>query len=425
MISVGDARDHVLGRCPALAVVATPLDEALGLVLAEALVAREPVPPFANTAMDGYAVRAADTAAAGPGSPVRLDVVGSLAAGHAPGVEVGPGQAVRIMTGAPIPPGADSVVMVELTERTSDQVLVRQAAEPGDHIRRPGEDILPGQEVLAAGARLGPAQLGLAASLGAVALGVFRRPRVGVLSTGDELVEGPGPLAPGQIRDSNRRTLLALLRETGVEPVDLGIARDREEEIAAALEAAARRCDAVLTSGGVSVGDFDYVKVVLDRLCPGGMRWMQVAVRPAKPFAFGLLGDSVPVFGLPGNPVSSAVSFELFARPALRQMMGHTGRARFRPELSALAAEGFRGSGDGRLTLVRVRVLMGPDGRLWAGSAGGQASHVLSGLAAANALALVPAGAEIAPGAPVSIWLLEEDGIEGTGLAAEAAGQRS
>jgi len=224
---------------------------------------------------------------------------------------------------------------------------------------------------------------------------------VGVLSTGDELSDEPGPLRPGQIRDSNRPTLLALLRGSGCEAVDLGLVPDDEEAIAAAVRRGTQECDAVLTSGGVSVGDFDLVKTVLDRL--GQMRWMQVAIRPAKPFAFGTV-DGTPVFGLPGNPVSSMVSFELFARPALRQMMGHTQLDR--PRARAVADEPLRRTPDEKIHFVRVVAAMGADGRYHLRSAGGQGSHQLAAMAAANALAVLPDGDGVAAGAEVDTLLL-------------------
>jgi molybdenum cofactor synthesis domain-containing protein len=223
---------------------------------------------------------------------------------------------------------------------------------------------------------------------------------VGVLSTGDELVES-GPLAPGKIRDSNRPMLLGLVEEAGLEPVDLGIAVDDEDRIVATLEAALTRCDAVLTSGGVSVGDYDYVKAALDRF--GALEWRQIAIKPAKPLAFGVV-KGVPVFGLPGNPVSSLVSFECFARPALLQMAGR--RARFRPEVRATAAADLNRRSDGKLHLDRVRVRW-TDGGYVAERTGDQASNVLSATAAANGLALLPDGEGVRAGEPVTVWLLD------------------
>jgi molybdenum cofactor synthesis domain-containing protein len=242
------------------------------------------------------------------------------------------------------------------------------------------------------------------ASIGRTKVAVVRPATVGVLSTGDELVAGGGPLRPGQIRDSNRRTLLALARRAGCRTVDLGLARDDEEEITAALQRGLAGCDAVLTSGGVSVGDFDYVKKVLDQLSDGAMRWMQVAIRPAKPLAFGVVRGT-PVFGLPGNPVSSMVSFELFARPALRQMMGH--RVLQRPEVRAVANEALARRPDGKTLFVRVIAEPGPDGRLHVHSSGGQASNLLLAMANANALAVVPDGDGVPAGGEVRVMLLE------------------
>jgi molybdenum cofactor synthesis domain-containing protein len=368
-------------------------------VTAESIVAGEAVPAFANSAMDGYAVRAADT----EGAPVRLAVVGTVAAGTAPSTELGPGQAVRIMTGAPIPPGCDAVVMVERTRTDGAEVVIEQAARPGDHLRHPGEDIAVGQEVFPARTVLGPGHLGVLASLGRGAVVAFPRAQVGVLSTGDELVESGDRLLPGQVRDSNRHTLLALLAQSGCDPVDLGIAPDSEAAITAAVEGALTGCDAVLASGGVSMGDFDYVKVVLDRLSAGTMQWMQVAIRPAKPFAFGVL-QGRPVFGLPGNPVSSMVSFELFARPGLRLMMGHDQLDRVHVE--AVADEDLGRRPDGKLHLARVVATPGDDGRFHVRSSGGQASHQLSAMALANALALIPDGDGVPAGGSVRTMLL-------------------
>jgi molybdenum cofactor synthesis domain-containing protein len=317
-------------------------------------------------------------------------------------VDVGPGQAVRIMTGAVVPAGADAVVMVERTSAVGDgRVKIEVAASAGDHLRQPGEDLRAGQVMFEAGTELGPGHLGVLASVAVSSVSVVPRPRVGVLSTGDELVADGRPLRPGQIRDTNRPMLLALASVAGFVPVDLGTVADDEDAITAAIEEGVSTCDAVLTSGGVSVGDFDYVKVVLDRL--GQMRWWQVAVRPAKPLAFGTVAGT-PVFGLPGNPVSSLVSFELFARPALRQMAGH--RDLFRPELAALADEALPRRPDGRLHLVRVVASADDDGRLHVRSSGGQGSHLLRAMALANALALLPDGDGVEAGGTVKVMLL-------------------
>ena len=389
----------ILAACPVLPSTALPLGDALGCVTVAPAVAGHDVPSFANSAMDGFAVRAADTATV----PVTLRVVGTAAAGAAPGVEVGPGEAVRIMTGAVVPPGADAIVMVERTSPAVDGSGVRidVPASPGDHIRHPGEDLRAGQELFDPGTELGPGHLGVLASVGLETVEVVPPARVGVLSTGDELVAGPGELRPGQIRDSNRPTLLALVARAGCIPVDLGTAPDDEAAITAAIERGIASCDAILTSGGVSVGDFDYVKTVLDRM--GDMHWWQVAVRPAKPLAFGTVRGT-PVFGLPGNPVSSMVSFELFARPALRQMTGHL--QLLRPEVPAVADEALPRRPDGKLHLIRVIATADDDGRLHVRASGGQSSHLLRAMALANALALLPDGDGVAEGGTVKVMLL-------------------
>jgi molybdopterin molybdotransferase len=397
VISLEEARTYVLSGCEPLPAATVPLLSALGCVAAERVESAEPLPPFANTAMDGYAVRAADTA----GAPVELDVVGFIAAGAAGDVHVGEGQAARIMTGAPMPPGADAIVMVERTEEVGpSRVRVDVSVAVGQSVRPAGDDLGVGDAVVSAGDVLTPAHLGLLATVGRREVTVVRRPRVGVLSTGDELVDGPSPLGPGQIRDSNRPTLCALVALAGFEAVDLGTARDDEAEIERALRDGVASCDALITSGGVSMGDLDYVKVVLDRI--GDMRWMQIAIKPAKPLAFGRV-DGVPVFGLPGNPVSSAVSFELFARPGLRKLAGHA--ELLRPPIRMTAGEALARSADGKTHFVRVTAVV-EDGRYVVRSAGGQGSHQLAGLAAANALAVLPDGDGARAGDEVEVLLL-------------------
>jgi molybdenum cofactor synthesis domain-containing protein len=402
VIPLEEAQANVVDAVHALTPASTPLARAAGLVLAEEISASENVPPFPNTAMDGYAVRAADTA----GAPVRLRVVGELPAGRAPTVAVGAGEAIRIMTGAPVPDGADAIVMVASTEVDGGDVVINVAAKLGEHVRPAGGDVEAGQLVFQPGTVLTPAHIGVLASLDRHEVKCHPRPRVGVVSTGDELVER-GPLAPGQIRDSNRPMLLALLAASGCEPVDYGIARDDEAEIEARIAQAADECDALLTSGAVSVGDYDFVKVVLKKLAaqrPGSaFTWSQVAIRPAKPLAFGTLG-SVPVFGLPGNPVSSRVSFELFARPALRKLMGRT--ELFAPLVGAIAKSAMTRRPDGKLHLDRVRVWV-EDGTYVCERAGFQASNVLTGMAMANGLACLPDGSGVDAGGTVEVLLLD------------------
>jgi molybdenum cofactor synthesis domain-containing protein len=408
VIELAEVQAAIFGAVPRLEPVDVPLGDALGLVLAEQVTSPEAVPPFANTAMDGYAVRAADTAGATGDAPVRLDVVGELAAGHPPTVAVRSGEAIRIMTGAPMPDGADAIVMVERTTRDGDVgVLVTLEVAPGTHVRPAGGDLEVGDVVFEAGTELTPARIGVLATIGARNVRVYRRARVGVLSTGDELVEH-GPLAPGKIRDSNRPMLLAQLRDAGAEPVDLGSAQDDAELMTGTLREAVAECDAVLTSGGVSVGDFDYVSDALERIAgddpaaASRVDWYQVAIKPAKPLCFGKL-QGTPVFGLPGNPVSSYVSFELFARPALRMMMGHP--EPFRREVLATAGQAMRRRADGKLHLDRVVVTV-VEGRYVASGVRSQESNALAATAAANGLALLPDGDGLDEGDPVTVMLL-------------------
>jgi molybdenum cofactor synthesis domain-containing protein len=404
MIPLAEAQAEVIDACPPKPPRVVEVADAVGLVLAEPVTAADDVPPFANTAMDGYAVRAADVATASAADPSQLTVIGTLAAGQAPHVTVGPGEALRIMTGAPFPMGADAVAIVETTRSQGDQVWVSAPAAAGVHVRGAGEDVVAGQEVFGAGTLLRPGHVGVLCSVGREKVAVVPAPVVGVLSTGDELVEGGGALLPGQIRDSNRRTLMALLRRDGFPAVDLGIARDDQGDIERRLSEGAARCDAVLTSGGVSMGDFDLVKVVLDRI--GVMHWMQVAIRPAKPFAFGRVG-ATPVFGLPGNPVSSMVSYEVLARPGLRRLAGRADGDLHRVPVPAVVDDGgWGGAGDGRTTFARVEVNLAPDGRYHVRSAGGQGSHQLYAMALANGLAVVPADVRVAQGDTVPVLLL-------------------
>ena len=402
MIPLAEAREHVLSRCTPRGPMPVPLADAAGCVLAASVVAPEAVRPWASSAMGGYAVRSGDVAGASDTTPVRLEVVATVAAGAPADVPVGPGQAVRIMTGAPMPPDADAVVMVERTIGTPSSAVV-DVLDPvasGRNVREAGSDVAAGQQVLAAGTLLGPAHLGVLASVNVRRPVVVPRPRLGVISTGDELVDDDRPLAPGQIRESNRPMLVSLARSFGVDAVDLGTVRDDADALRAALVDAAATCDAVATSGGVSMGDFDMVKVVLDEIAE--MRWMQIAIRPAKPFAFGVL-DGTPVFGLPGNPVSSLVSLALLGVPGLRRLAARADLDL--PRVEAIAGPGLERRPDGRTAYLRV-VARWDRGRLVASPVVGQGSHQLADAASANALAELPDGPGVQPGDPVTLVLL-------------------
>ncbi len=412
MIDITEARSYVLARCPAAVPVDVPCRAATGLVLAAAVVAAENVPPFANSAVDGYAVVAASVAAA----PVELPVVGEVAAGAHTDRVLQPGEAIRIMTGAPVPAGADAVVMVEDTELLGDRrvdggvrVRVRRSVAVGVAVRRVGDDVRAGAALYPAGTFVTPAVAGVLASVNAAVVSVVPRARVAVLSTGDELIDDGSPLQPGQIRESNRTMLLGAVRDAGCDAIDLGIVRDDETVLERVLRDAAATCDAIVTSGGVSMGDYDVVKAVLSQIAD--MRWMQIAIKPAKPFAFGLLATGpdgaarhVPVFGLPGNPVSSLVSFELLARPALRQMMGHT--VIDRPLVAAIADDGLPRRHDGKTHYVRVFAAFAADGRVHVRSVGAQGSHQLAATSQANAIAVVPDGDGVPAGGDVATMLL-------------------
>jgi len=331
-MSADDALARILAGVPTLPAVQTPLLDALGLVLAEDITAERDVPPFRNSAMDGYAVRGDDVVSA----PVELRVVGEVAAGGFPDREVGPGEAMRIMTGAPVPDGADTVVRVEDTDNASDIVTITASTPKGMAIRHAGEDLQKGERILEAGTVLRAAEIGLLASVGRARVRVRKRPRIAVFSTGDELVDLDAPLERGKIRDSNRYTLASAVRAAGAEPWVGGIVPDSPEALRAALREGLA-ADAIVTSGGVSVGDHDHLKPVLAEL--GTIDFWAIAIRPGRPLAFGELTDGerhVPIFGLPGNTVSALVTFEIFVRPALLRMQGRANVARPRAKARLL-----------------------------------------------------------------------------------------
>ncbi len=386
MRPLAEAQRDVLAALPPLPEVDVPLGEAAGLVTAAPVRAAHDVPPFTNSAMDGYAVRAADVAAA----PVELEVVEDVPAGSVATRSVGPGTAIKIMTGAPLPEGADAVVKVEDTEPGAGRVRILAGAAAGTAVRPAGGDVAAGDTVLDAGARLGPAHLGLLASLGVHRPRVRRRPVAAVMSTGDEVLAPDAELRPGTIHDSNLPMLVALLEELGAGVVDMGIVPDDPHVLRAALEDAAGKADVVLSSGGVSMGEYDLVKAVLRDL--GHVEFWKVAMQPAKPFAFGTVAGT-PLFGLPGNPVSSMVAFEQFVRPGLLTMMG--ARHVFRPRVGAVLDERVATAAE-KTVFVRVQAAW-RDGGWHARPSGGQSSNVLSALAAADAFAVVPVGVAVVP----------------------------
>jgi len=322
LLSVDEALERILARVKPLPAERVALLEALGATLSVDVEADRDVPPFRNSAMDGYAVRGEDVGSA----PARLRVVGEIAAGSVPGRDVGRGEAMRIMTGAPMPDGADTVVKVEDTDNGMETVTITAPTKAGTSVRDAGEDLRKGETILRRGTVLRPAEIGVLATLGRSNVDVIRRPRVAVLSTGDEVVELDEELRPGQIRDANRYSLSAAARAVGATPVTGGIVRDTADALRSALHDAAARADVIVTSGGVSVGDHDHVKPVVDEL--GSMDFWSIAIRPGRPLAFGELRApdhrDIPIFGLPGNPVSSLLGFELFVRPALLRMAGRT-----------------------------------------------------------------------------------------------------
>jgi molybdopterin molybdotransferase len=371
MIGLRAARRVVLGAVDRLPGQSLPLEEVCGCVTVEALTAPLDVPNFDNSAMDGYAVRAVDTAR----SPARLKVIGEVRAGQLPESSVGSGECLRIMTGAPLPSRADAVVPVEQTVTEGDIAVVHGPVESGAFVRVAGSDIAAGEELFPGGTVLTPRCIAVLAGSGFGRVRVVPRPRVGVLSSGDEITGPETCPSPGRIRDANGPALRALVRQAGFDVVDLGVVGDDMAEIAGALQAASGQCDALVTSGGVSVGDADFVKVVLDELSGDTMRWMQVAIKPAKPFAFGMLRQGqVPVFALAGNPVSAQVGFALFALPALRLMAAL--EPLDGPVVSARASAPIRRQPDGKVHLVRVAVSRDPGGGLSADPGEGQASHM-------------------------------------------------
>ncbi|MGQ0463802.1 MAG: molybdotransferase-like divisome protein Glp [Sporichthyaceae bacterium] len=377
MRTVEEHLERILATLEPAAPLELPLLDAQGCVLAADVVSSIDLPPWDNSAMDGYAVRLADVMGANDEFPAELDVVDDIAAGDVPQRAVTAGTASRIMTGAPMPEGAEAVVPVELTDAGTRRVAIRLQPGDGQHIRRRGSDVSGGETVLTAGVELGPAQLSIVAAIGQDRVLARPRPRVVILSTGSELVEPGLPLRPGAIYESNSFLLAAAVREAGGIPYRVGLVHDDEDLVLAAIEEQLGRADAVVTSGGVSAGAYDVVKAVLSKL--GSVEFTGVRMNPGKPQGYGNIAG-VPIFTLPGNPVSSYVSFEVFVRPALRRLRGLTPERR--PLVRATLTQAM-GSPAGKVQFARGRLTAGAIG--WeVAPVGGPGSHLLGDLAAAN-----------------------------------------
>jgi len=391
LISVDDALETILGDIKVLSSEMVSLEQSVGRVLAHSVIAADSMPPFTNSSMDGYALRVADTHSASVSNPVTLKVVEDVSAGHVGQFEVIGGTASRIMTGAPLPIGADAVIPVEDTSEPwrgahrplPGSVQITRSVSSGDYVRYPGEDLSAGDEVLSAGHILRPQEIGILASLGISVVEVVQRPRVAVLSTGDELIEISEPLTPGKIRNSNGYTQAAQIRQMGAEALNLGVAGDSKEEVRKKLEEALDDgAHLIVSSAGVSVGALDVVKAVLDEV--GEVKIWRVRMRPGKPVTYAFY-SGIPYLGLPGNPVSAMVTFEIFARPVILKMAGH----KKIHKSTVLVTTTDTIISDGRQSYIRA-IVSGRQGEYQAHTTGKQGSHLLMSLVRANALLIVP-----------------------------------
>ncbi len=408
MLPVHEAQQRILKHFQPVETETSTLNQARGRVLAKDIIAGTDLPPFDNSAVDGFAVRSADLAPASASSWT-LHVSADIRAGDYPSAPLKPGECARIMTGAMLPPGADAVVMVEDTDfkdrnpgtPAPAEVVIHKQARPGESVRRRGDDLHQGDKVLEAGTRLRAQEIGLLAMLGLASVTVHRRPRLALLSSGDELLPLDSPLTPGKIHDANTYTLSALAEASGVEIVSLGVAADTEADVRSRLERAVKvKADVIVSSAGVSVGAFDYVKAVLET--DGELDFWRVNMRPGKPLAFGKF-HGIPFFGLPGNPVSAFVGFEVFVRPALERLSGLTVRPR--PVWKVRLAEPVES--DGRESYLRA-IVSEENGMLAARLTGHQGSGNIFSLVRANALLIVPSGVKCVPaGSEIDAWLLE------------------
>ena len=408
-LTVADALTAVLAGFSILESETVPLPDLLGRILAEPIVAKNSMPPFTNSAMDGYALRADDIQSANQESPTTLNVIGDVAAGAVLDVVGVAGTAVRIMTGAPVPDGFDAVIPVEDTDEAwrgkqrplPAKIAIYRAVNQGDYLRFPGEDIEAGQQILASGHLIRPQEIGVLASLGVAEAKVIRRPKVGILATGDELIGVKEALTPGKIRNSNGYAQTAQVKALGAEPVGLGVAKDTEASVRQKLQAGLdAKVDLFISSAGVSVGAYDVVKAVLE--AEGNVGFWRVRMRPGKPLAFGTY-QGTPYLGLPGNPVSAMVSFERFARPAILKMAGFTKLDK--PQLQVTVQEAI--DSDGRESYIRAVVEKTAVG-YQAMTTGGQGSHMMTSLTKANALLIIPENqTKVNKGEQLSAWMLD------------------
>ena len=403
MVTVEEALDKVLSHIKLLGSEKVSILEALSRVIAEDIDANRDIPPLDNSGMDGYAVRSEDIRDADQNHPVRLEVIEDLPAGFISTRTVEREQAIRIMTGAPIPREADTVIPVEYTRKEDSLAVIFKAVLPGDNIRRAGEDVKKGERVISSGDLIRPAEVGMLASLKRSFVSVYQRPMVSILCTGEELVDVDGGLDEGKIVSSNSYALAAQVKDCGAIPIQLGIAKDRKEEIKGKL-LQGLRADVIISSAGVSVGDYDFVKDVLRDLGMEMVFW-RVAMKPGSPLAFGTI-EGKPVFGLPGNPVSSMVSFEQFVRPSLLKMMGH--RQIFRPIIEAILKEEIHKE-PGRRHFVRASVIFEGD-HYFVTTTGAQGSGILRSMVKANGLIIIPEDREIVrAGEKVKVQLLDRN----------------
>jgi molybdopterin molybdotransferase len=403
MITVDEALDKILSHIDPLGVEKVSLLESLGRVIGENVHARRNIPPLDNSAMDGYALRSVDVREASQGRPVRLEVIEDLPAGYISTKKLEKGKAIRIMTGAPVPTGADAVIPVEETKKENGSVSIFRAVTSDENIRKSGEDVKKGDRVISQGDMIRPAEVGMLASLGRSFVSVYQKPLVAILCTGDELVDVDGDLDEVKIISSNSYSLGAQVKDCGATPLQLGIAKDRKEEIEEKLREGLR-ADVIISSAGVSVGDYDFVKEVMNRLGMEMIFW-KVGMRPGAPLAFGTIGGK-PVFGLPGNPVSSMISFEQFVRPSLLKMMGN--RKLFRPVIEAVLKEDIKKMA-GKRYFIRGSVSFEKN-QYFVTTTGEQGSGILKSMVRANGLIVIPEDQEIArAGEKVKVQLLDRN----------------